>query len=102
MKYLVKLFQLAIVLAILYPIYYIWDTDRIDHFCESIEPGMSVEALNTLAERHGMSLNTPTDLTSEGGLWITSVDSYASFSGYACVIKGAANRVAVAQVIKTE
>ncbi|EEF78624.1 hypothetical protein LP43_2062 [Methylophaga thiooxydans] len=102
MKYLVKLVQLGIVLVILYPIYYVWDTDRIDNFCEGIKPAMSVEALNALAERHGLTLNAPEDLTSAGGLWITSVESHASFSGYACVIKGAANRVAVAQVIKTE
>lgn len=101
MKYLVKLFQLAIVLAILYPVYYVWDTDRIDNFCEWIKPGMSLVELKALADEHNVTLNIPDELQ-RAGQWITSVESTASFSGYACVVKGAGNRVAVAKVVKTE
>lgn len=101
MKYLVKVFQLAIVLAILYPVFYVWDTDRVDNFCESVKTGMSLVELEKLAEEHHVTLNSP-DEFQRAGQWITSVESTASIDGYACVIKGASNRVAVAQIIKSE
>lgn len=101
MKHLVKLFQLAIALVILYPVFYVWDTDRVDNFCELVKSGMTVAELNTLAEDHNVKLITPVDLLPEGQ-WITSVESTASVAGYACVMKGAGNRVATAKIIKPE
>jgi len=104
MKYLVKLFQLAIVIVILYPIYYLWDTDRVDNFCDLIEPGMTVSELHALARNKKVELNTTTDLHPDrgGGQWMTSVDAEASFDGYTCVIIGAADSVAKAQIIKAK
>ncbi|WP_438970029.1 hypothetical protein [Methylophaga sp.] len=101
MKHLVRLVQLVIVLAILYPIYYVWDTDRIDNFCESIKPGMKVSALQTLAEESHLNLNAPDD-SQRTGQWMTSVESTASISGYACVIRGAVDSVATAQIVRSE
>ncbi len=101
MKYLVKLVQMVIVLAILYPVYYVWDTDRIDNFCEWVKSGMSLAELEALADEHDVTLNSPDELQ-RSGMWITTVESTASFDDYACVIKGSGNRVAKAQIIKTE
>lgn len=98
MKRLVNLIQLAIVIAILYPVYYVWDTGRIDNFCELVEPGMSVTELQQLADEHNISLNGPGDNT-ETGQWMISVESRAAIDRYACVIIGAVDRVASAQLI---
>lgn len=104
MKYVVKLFQLAIVIAILYPVYYVWDTDRVDNFCDLVETGMTVAELQTLAKNKKVALNTTHDLHPDrgSGQWMTSVDADASFDGYTCVIIGAADSVAKAQIIKAE
>jgi hypothetical protein len=102
MKYLVMLIQLAIVGAIIYPVYYVWDTGRIENFCEQIKPGMSVEALNALAEESHISLNSPHNKTEQGGQWITSVESSAAINRYACVIMGAVDRVASANIVEAD
>jgi hypothetical protein len=99
MKRLVNLIQLAIVIAILYPLFYVWDTDRVDNFCKLVKPGMSQDELVALADENGMKLIGPDDI---GGRWIASVPSRASFSGYACVIKGAVDTVANAEIIRGE
>lgn len=97
MKILVNLIQLGVVLAILYPVYYVWDTGRVEDFCESIEPGISVSELLQLAEEQGITLNMPAD--NETGQWRTSVESSASIDRYACVIIGAVDRVASARLV---
>ena len=101
MKALVKLLQLAIVVAILYPVYYVWDTGRIDDFCEAIEPGISVSQLQQLADEHNISLNGP-GAAQEAGQWMTSVESRASIDRYACVIIGAVDSVANARIVREE
>jgi hypothetical protein len=98
MKRLVNLVQVAIVLAILYPVYYVWDTSRIDKFCGLIEAGMSVARLQQIADDHNITLNTPAG-RGETGQWMTSVDSRAAIDRYACVIIGAVDTVASARII---
>ena len=98
MKRLVNLVQLLIVVALLYPVYYVWDTSRIEHFCHLIEPGMSVKELMILAENEGISLNMSPD--GETGQWMTSIDSRASIEGFACVIIGAVDKVANAKIVR--
>lgn len=102
MKPLVTLIQLAIVAAILYPVYYVWDTGRIDTFCESIKPGMTLDELNALADENGISLNSPDGQTGETAQWMTSVELKASIDRYACVIIGAVDRVASAHIVDEE
>lgn len=101
MKPLVTLVQLAIVAGILYPVYYVWDTGRIETFCENIKPGMTVEELNAWADESHISLNAPGH--SEGkGQWMTTVESKASIDRYACVIIGSVDRIATAQIVDEE
>lgn len=102
MKALVTLLQLLIVAAIIYPVYYVWDTGRIEDFCEKITPGMSVEALNAWADENHISLNSPQNRGDAGGQWMTSVESKASIDRYACVILGAVDRVASAHIVDEE
>mgnify|MGYP000362661074 CR=1 FL=1 len=97
MKILVNLIQLGVVLAILYPVYYVWDTGRVEDFCELIEPGISVSELQLLADEQSVTLNMPTD--NETGQWMTSVESSASIDRFACVIIGAVDSVATARLV---
>lgn len=97
MKILVNLFQVAIVLAILYPVYYVWDTGRVEDFCELIEPGISVSALQQLGEEQGITLNIPSH--NDTGQWMTSVESSASIDRFACVVMGDVDRVASARLV---
>lgn len=102
MKRLVNLVQLAIVAAMLYPVYYIWDTDRIDNFCDLVKPGMSLTELEALAEENHIDVNIPDEAAKEKGQWMTSVESKAALDRYACVILGAADRIATAEIVETE
>ncbi len=102
MKRLVNLFQFAIVIAILYPVYYVWDTGRVDNFCELVKPGMSLSELQQLADDNNIKLNAPQDTTKAGGQWMTSVESRAALDRYACVIMGAVERVATAHIVRAE
>lgn len=99
MKPLVKLVQLAFVAAILYPVYYVWDTGRIDNFCHDIKPGMSLEELNALAERNHINLNVPQNSSESSAQWMTSVSAKATIDRYACVIIGAVDNVASARIV---
>lgn len=102
MKPLVTLIQLAIVAAILYPVYYVWDTGRIETFCENIKPGMTLAQLNALADESHISLNSPQERAESSAQWMTSVESKASMDRYACVIIGAVDRVASAHIVDEE
>jgi hypothetical protein len=102
MKALVTLIQLAVVAAIFYPVYYFWDTGRIENFCEGIKPGMTIDQLNALADESYLSLNTPTSRTEGSAQWMTSVESKASLDRYACVVIGAVDRVATAHLVDEE
>lgn len=100
MKPLVTLVQLALVAAILYPVYYVWDTGRIENFCHDVKPGMTLEQLNALAENNHIHLNAPKNRGESSAQWMTSVDSRAAVGRYACVIIGAVDRVASAHLVE--
>jgi hypothetical protein len=102
MKRLVNLVQLAVVIVILYPVYYVWDTDRIDSFCEQVEKGMSVTEMRHVADKTHVTLSGPDDAAIAQGQWMTSVESTAALNRYACVVIGAAETVANAEIVETE
>jgi len=101
MKRIVNLVQLLIVVAILYPVVYVWESDRVDNFCESIKPGLSKTKFLQLIDDNNLPVNGPTDISMEGGKWVAHIPVKTSFSGYNCEVRGAANAVAAA-VIKRE
>jgi hypothetical protein len=99
MKILVNLFQLAVVAAILYPVYYVWDTGRVEHFCQEIKVGMSVEELNKIADEKNITLNVPEALGAQGGQWMTAAESNTFFDDKACIIKGAVDKIASVKLV---
>jgi hypothetical protein len=94
MKTLVNLIQLFIVAAIVFPVFYIWDTDKVENLCKRIEPGMEKAEFLKLANELGVRLEGPTYEGIEGGKWHAKVVTYTPFIEHECLIKGAAKTVA--------
>lgn len=99
MKRLVNLIQLAVIAAIVYPIYYVWDTGRIDEFCSQIKAGMTLEQVQALADEAHISLKLPDEADSADGQWRIAIESRAAIDQYACVIIGSVDRIANAEIV---
>ena len=98
MKYLVNLIQLTVVAAIVFPMFYIWDTDKVDNLCKRIEPGMEKVEFLKLADDLGVRLHGPTFEGLEGGKWHAEVVTITPFIDHSCRVKGAGSRVATAKL----
>lgn len=102
MKLLVFAVQLIIISAMIYPIYYLWETDKVDNFCKQLQVGMTKDQLLQQADQHNVTLVGPDDDSLAGGKWQASVSAKSALSDYACVIKGAADSVASAKIVVEE
>ncbi|WP_151903920.1 hypothetical protein [Methylophaga nitratireducenticrescens] len=104
MKYqqtLVKLFQFSIVLMMLYPVYYVWETDKIYSACQQVKPGMTYQEMVIKLDHHfGLGLSRITGDYSQGEKWQGWVESHASLAGYACEIRGSGNQIAGVRIVK--
>ena len=98
MKHFVNLIQLAVVAAIVFPIFYIWDTDKVDAFCEMVKPGMTKTDYIQLANDLGVKMLGPVDDDIVGGKWQASVVARTPFVNHICHIKGVGNKVATAKI----
>ena len=99
MKIIVNLMQITVVAAIIYPMFYIWNTGKIEQFCKLVEPGMTKQALIELADELSVKMLGPTDGDVAGGKWQATIIAYSPYTKYSCEIKGIANSVAVAEII---
>lgn len=102
MKQLVNSLQYLVILVIIYPIYYVWQTDKVTNFCEQIEGGMSKEQFLRLSEQENVYINGPADESLVGGQWRASVMPGMFISSDECVIKGAGNTVATARLYEAK
>ena len=103
MKYqqtLVKLIQFSIVLLMLYPLYYVWETDKIKSACEQMNPGMSYSNTLSLLNNVGLDFSRMNGDYAQGEKWQGLVESHASFAGYACEISGFGNQIARVRMVK--
>ncbi|MDO8825886.1 hypothetical protein [Methylophaga sp.] len=103
MKYqqtLVKLLQFSIVLVMLYPLYYVWETDKIKSACQQIKPGMSYNDTVSNLKDAGLGFSRMSGAQAPGEKWLGLVESHASFSGYACEIRGFGNQIAGVRMVK--
>lgn len=100
MKRLVNLVQLLIVAIMIYPVYYVWNTGKVDDLCDQIKPGMTKSSFLQLVDNFNFRLVGPVDDGLAGGMWHALVIARASLStpGYACEVKGTGNLVAVAKL----
>lgn len=103
MKYqqtLVKLLQISIVVVMLYPLYYVWETDRIKSACQQIKPGMSYNDIVSNLKEAGLSFSRMSGDYIQGDKWLGLVESQASFAGYACEVRGFGQQVAGVRIVK--
>ena len=97
MKLIVNLMQLLIIAVLLYPFYYLWETDRIETVCKRYEVGMSPTEVTKQAERYFLKWQ---ELPKSDDNWHLQIVSRASLSGYACDIHGVGNKMASARVVE--
>lgn len=100
MKILVKLLQLTMVLLMLYPLYYVWETDKINSACQQMQPGMSYNDIVIKLDRFGLGFSRINGDYAQGEKWLGLVESKVSFYGYVCEIRGIGNQVAGARILK--
>ena len=101
MKSVVNVVQLIIVVAIIFPIFYIWDTDNVDRICQSIGNGMTKQDFIKLAVDSPIKLLGPIAVDDEvvGGKWQASIVTYWPFTDYMCLVKGIGNTVSTARIV---
>lgn len=102
MKLLANCVQYLVIAIIIYPVYYIWETDKVTNFCEQVENGMSKEQFVHLSERANVNMRGPEDEAYVGGKWQASVVPGMFITAEKCVIKGSGNKVATAKLLEAE
>lgn len=100
MKYLVNAVQIALVLVMLYPVAYFWDTGRIDALCDALSNGMSTVTLSAVAEEQGVKVSAPVFDSETSRRWTATAESVVAFNGYRCEIRGSNTMVATAKILK--
>lgn len=93
MKYLVNLVQLMVIGAIIYPMFYIWDTDKVDQFCKVVKQGVSKEDVMQMADDKNVKILGLDSGTINPESWQASVDVHSPFTQYSCVLKGFGGQV---------
>lgn len=88
-----------VVFAIFYPVYYFWDTGKVEQFCTALEPGMTRQQLIDKAEEKSVQLIGPVDSLRDA-TWHARVAAFSGFSDYYCEVKGIANKVVSIQDIE--
>lgn len=99
---LVRLLQYSIIVMMIYPLYYIWETDNIKSACQQIKPGMSYNNTMLILDSYGLSFSRVNGDYAQGEKWKGLIESKASFNGYACEIRGFGNQIAGVRMIKGE
>lgn len=102
MKRLVNGIQYLVVLVIIYPIYYVWQIDKVTNFCEQIDGGMTKEQMVQLGEEANVKMTGPNDISLEGGKWLAIVEPGAYISGENCLIKGTGSKIATVRLVDAE
>tara|TARA_R110002111_G_scaffold125940_5_gene190421 strand:+ start:949 stop:1263 length:315 start_codon:yes stop_codon:yes gene_type:complete len=101
MKQLVLVIQLAIVVAIIFPIIALWDIDKVDKFCQKVKPGITKQRYLALVEQEQVKLLPLVGDEVMGGKWQAIVITRLPFNDYACVTKGVSNIVATTKRVDT-
>lgn len=98
MKHIVNVIQLAIVAAIIFPMYYVWDSGKVDNICEEIHPGLAKHVLLEMVDERGIKMDGPHDEDIAGGKWHATIMARTPLVEHSCTIKGVGNTVAIAKL----
>ena len=98
MKFFVNIMQLLIITALIYPFFYLWETDKIETLCDGLEIGMPAEEIISQADQ--FFLKWQQNQQPEVDKWQLQIISRASFAGFICDIQGKGKKMASARIIK--
>jgi hypothetical protein len=101
-KLLANCVQYLIIAIIIYPVYYIWETDKVTHFCELVENGMSKKQMVRLGEASNVNMKGPDDVDLSAGKWQAYVVPGMLVTAEKCVINGSGDKVASAKLLEIE
>jgi len=99
MKMLVKAIEILVVCAIIYPMFYLWDKNNVEMFCQLVEKGTIKQKFIQLADENNVKIIAPVD---EGvlGKWHASAIPWSPFTSYSCEIEGFGDRASEAWIEK--
>ncbi len=98
MKLIVNLMQLLIIAVLIYPFFYMWETDKIEKMCNGFVIGMPAEEI--IAEANQYYLKWREKPSADSDKWHLQIMSRASFAGLTCDIKGLGKKMASARIIE--
>lgn len=98
MKFIVNIMQLLIIAALIYPFFYMWETDKIETLCDSFEIGIPAEEIIKKADQSFLKWRQqPVENAQK---WHLQIISRASFAGFSCDIKGMGKKMSSARIVK--
>ncbi|HET8808066.1 MAG TPA: hypothetical protein VFM76_06785 [Methylophaga sp.] len=98
MKLIVNLMQLLIIAVLIYPFFYLWETDKIEKLCDGLAIGMSAEDITAKADQYFLKWHEKPLADTEK--WHLQIISRASFAGFSCDIKGMGKKMSSARIIE--
>ncbi len=98
MKLIVNLMQLLIIAVLIYPFFYLWETDKIEKLCDELAIGTPAEEIIAKADQYFLKwYEKPVSDTEK---WHLQIISRASFAGLTCDIKGMGKKMSSAHIIE--
>jgi len=87
MKLLVDAIQMFVIAALVYPMFYLWDINKVDRFCNQIEKGTTKQEFLQHAALQSVKIIEPTD---DGilGKWNSSAVTWSPFTNHSCEVRG--------------
>ncbi|MEX1199512.1 MAG: hypothetical protein WEB02_01865 [Methylophaga sp.] len=98
MKLIVNLMQLLIIAVLIYPFFYLWETDKIEKLCDGFAIGMPAEDIIADADRYFLKWHKKP--SADADQWHLQIISRASFAGFSCDIKGLGKKMSSARIIE--
>jgi len=100
-KLLVWTIQLLVISAIIYPMFYLWDTNNVEQFCKLLDKGAKKQELMQLADENSVKIIAPVDVGILGK-WRASAVAWSPLTSTTCDIVGQGNRVSDAWIKEEE
>lgn len=98
MKLIVNLMQLLIIAVLIYPFFYMWETDKIEKMCDGFAIGMPAEDIIAQADQYFLKWREKPSADTDH--WHLQIISRASFAGLTCDIKGLGKKMSSARMIE--
>ncbi len=98
MKFIVTVMQLLIIAVLIYPFFYLWETDKVEKLCDGLTIGMPAEDIIAKADQYFLKWHEKP--SADADKWHLRIISRASFAGFSCDIKGLGKKMSSARIIK--